>query len=97
MLRVVKGDERGGREIIQEQAETVNRVFSEFATGMSPNQIAHGLNNDQIPGPSGVLWRDTTIRGHIKRGTGILNNELYVGRLVWNAKTHQKAGLVMTS
>ena len=45
MLRVVKGDERGGREIIQEQAETVNRVFSEFATGMSPNQIAHGLNN----------------------------------------------------
>jgi DNA invertase Pin-like site-specific DNA recombinase len=45
VLRVVKGDERGGREIIQEQAETVNRVFSEFATGMSPNQIAHGLNN----------------------------------------------------
>jgi len=52
VLRVVKGDERGGREIIQEQAETVNRVFSEFATGMSPNQIAHGLNNYQIPGPS---------------------------------------------
>ena len=88
--RVVKGDERGGREIIQEQAETVNRVFSEFATGMSPNQIAHGLNNDQIPGPSGGLWRDTTIRGHIKRGTGILNNELYVGRLVWNRQRYVK-------
>ena len=48
MLRVVKGDERGGREIIQEQAETVNRVFSEFTTGMSPNQIAHGLNHDVL-------------------------------------------------
>ena len=82
--RVVKGDERGAREIIPEQAETVQRIFSEFAAGMSPNQIAHGLNNDQIPGPSGQLWRDTTIRGHIKRGTGILNNELYIGRLVWN-------------
>ena len=88
--RVVKGDERGGREIIQEQAETVNRVFSEFATGMSPNQIAHGLNNDQVPGPSGGLWRDTTIRGHIKRGTGILNNELYIGRLVWNRQRYVK-------
>ena len=90
MLRVVKGDERGGREIIQEQAETVNRVFSEFATGMSPNQIAHGLNNDQVPGPSGGLWRDTTIRGHIKRGTSILNNELYIGRLVWNRQRYVK-------
>ena len=29
-------------------------------------------------------WGDTTIRGHVNRGTGILNNELYVGRLVWN-------------
>jgi hypothetical protein len=48
VLRVVKGDERGGREIIQEQAETVNRVFSEFTTGMSPNQIAHGLNHDAL-------------------------------------------------
>ena len=90
MLRVVKGDERGGREIIQEQAEIVNRVFSEFATGMSPNQIAHGLNNDQILGPSGGLWRDKTVRGHIKRGTGILNNELYIGRLVWNRQRYVK-------
>ena len=88
--RVLKGDERGGREIIQDQAETVNRIFSEFVTGMSPNQIAHGLNNDQVPGPSGGLWRDTTIRGHIKRGTGILNNELYIGRLVWNRQRYVK-------
>ena len=88
--RVVKGDERGAREIIPEQAETVQRIFSEFAAGMSPNQIAHGLNNDQIPGPSGQLWRDTTIRGHIKRGTGILNNELYIGRLVWNRQRYVK-------
>ena len=26
----------------------------------------------------------STIYGNAKRGTGILNNELYVGRLVWN-------------
>jgi hypothetical protein len=37
-----------------------------------------------LPGPGGRKWRDSTIRGHIKRGTGIINNELYVGRLIWN-------------
>jgi site-specific DNA recombinase len=37
-----------------------------------------------VPGPFGKAWGDTTIRGHACRGNGILNNELYVGRLVWN-------------
>jgi len=37
-----------------------------------------------VAGPQGKVWTDTTIRGHATRGTGILNNELYVGRLVWN-------------
>ncbi len=32
----------------------------------------------------GRPWRDTAIRGHQSRGTGILNNELYIGRLVRN-------------
>lgn len=27
---------------------------------------------------------DATIYGNWQRGTGILNNELYIGRLVWN-------------
>ena len=30
------------------------------------------------------LWTDSTIRGQTKRGTGLINNELYIGRLVWN-------------
>lgn len=29
-------------------------------------------------------WSFSTISGNWKRGTGILNNELYVGRLIWN-------------
>ena len=37
-----------------------------------------------VPGPDGTLWTDSTLRGHAARGTGIINNELYVGRLVWN-------------
>jgi hypothetical protein len=30
------------------------------------------------------LWTDSTLRGHAARGTGLINNELYVGKLVWN-------------
>ncbi len=37
-----------------------------------------------MPDPCGGQWAATTINGNRDRGTGILNNELYVGRLVWN-------------
>ncbi|CAH1698312.1 hypothetical protein BOSEA1005_11365 [Hyphomicrobiales bacterium] len=33
---------------------------------------------------------DTTIRGQKERGTGILNNELYAGELVWNRCSYVK-------
>jgi site-specific DNA recombinase len=57
---------------------------------VSPKAIAKALNEEQIPGPRGVLWRDTAIRGHRQRGTGILNNELYIGRLIWNRLRYVK-------
>lgn len=75
---------RGGRRINTIEAPIVRRIFEAFAAGKSPRRIAHELNADQIPGPMGRPWRDTAIRGHGCRGTGILNNELYIGRLVWN-------------
>ena len=52
--------------------------------GTVPRAIAYELNKEDVPGPVGHEWRDTTIRGHLLRGTGILNNSLYVGQLVWN-------------
>jgi site-specific DNA recombinase len=48
------------------------------------------LNEEGVRGPFGRPWRDTTIRAHITRGTGILNNELYIGRLVWNRLRYMK-------
>ncbi len=79
---------RGGREVVEAEATIVQRIFSEFAAGKSPRAIARNLNADGIPGPSGKPWRDTTIRGHATRRTGILRNDLYVGRLVWNKQTY---------
>jgi site-specific DNA recombinase len=75
---------RGDREIEEDQAEIIRRIFREFASGKSPRAIAVNLNREGVEGPLGRAWGDTSIRGHVSRGTGILNNELYVGVLVWN-------------
>ncbi|WP_338426374.1 recombinase family protein [Sphingopyxis kveilinensis] len=77
---------RGEREIDPAQALIVERIFREFADGKSPLAIARDLNADGIAGPAGKPWRDTSIRGDVRRGTGILNNELYVGVRSWNHK-----------
>ncbi|WP_171232748.1 recombinase family protein [Ruegeria sp. HKCCA4812] len=74
----------GERVINAAEAEIVRRVLHDFTEGHSPKAIARRLNAEGIPGPRGKLWRDTAIRGHRVRGTGLLNNELYIGRLVWN-------------
>ena len=75
---------RGARSINEAEAAIVRRIFTLFAGGASPIAIAKTLNAEAVPGPEGRAWRDTTIRGHAGRGTGILRNELYIGRLVWN-------------
>ncbi len=75
---------RGDREINEAEAIVVRRVFRDFAAGIAPRTIARTLNEEGVPGPGGKPWGDTTIRGHVKRGTGLVNNELYIGRLIWN-------------
>jgi site-specific DNA recombinase len=80
----------GARKINQAEAAVVVRIFEEYATGRSPRAIAVELNKYGVPGPRGGPWRDTTIRGHITRGAGILNNEMYIGRLVWNRQRFVK-------
>ena len=94
--RVVREmDERGqpatGRRAIDAgEAEVVRRIFREFSAGHSPRAIAMRLNRESVAGPGGRPWGDTTIRGHAARGTGILHNELYIGRLVWNRQRYLK-------
>ncbi len=74
----------GERAINDNQASIVRRIFEEFAMGRSPRAIAGSLNDEGIDGPRGNGWGMSTIYGNWRRGTGILNNELYVGRLIWN-------------
>ena len=74
----------GEREIEPAEAAIVVRILREFVSGVSPEDIAKRLNREHVSGPCGGKWSPSTVHGHHARGTGILNNELYVGRLVWN-------------
>ena len=73
----------GERKIKETEAEIVREIYRRFTAGEGPRAIARALNDRGVPGPFGRPWGDTTIRGHAKKGTGLLNNELYQGRLVW--------------
>ena len=76
---------KGEREIDEAQAKIVRRIFREYALeNKSPKAIAASLNEDGTPCPSGNQWGQSTINGNRRRGTGILNNPLYIGELVWN-------------
>ena len=81
---------RGDRTINDAQAALVRKIFAEYAAGKSPKAIATALNKEGVPGPSGKAWGSSTINGNWRRGTGILNNEMYIGRLVWNRLTYIK-------
>ena len=48
------------------------------------------LNREGIAGPFGGAGVRARSHGNAKRGTGILNNELYVGRMVWNRLRYVK-------
>ncbi|MEA2902762.1 MAG: hypothetical protein QOI12_149 [Alphaproteobacteria bacterium] len=80
----------GERTINTVQAKIVERIFREYAVGESPKAIATGLNADGIPRPAGRGWGPSTIYGNWQRGAGILNNELYIGQIVWNKVSYPK-------
>jgi site-specific DNA recombinase len=76
--------ERGLREPDPAEAAVVRRIFAEYASGRSPRAIARTLNAEGVPGPTGGPWYDATLRGKAGRGSGLLRNPLYAGRMVWN-------------
>jgi site-specific DNA recombinase len=83
----------GNLEIEPQQAEVVRQIFTWYAEGWSSKAIAAELNQRGVPSP-GSKWHRTkrrssgwlfsAIAGDTSRGLGILNNDLYRGRVVWN-------------
>jgi site-specific DNA recombinase len=81
---------RGSRTINAAEAEVVRAIFSRYAAGEAPRRIAFDLNARRIPAPRGAAWSASTLNGNRARGTGVLNNEMYIGRLVWNRLNYVK-------
>jgi DNA invertase Pin-like site-specific DNA recombinase len=88
----------GQIEIHEEQAAIVRQLFEWRAAGWSGKRIALELNGRQIPAPGAAWKRNQDVRsqkrtdgewvrsaiiGDIRRGTGILNNPVYKGEVVW--------------
>jgi site-specific DNA recombinase len=66
---------------------------------MSPLKIVTELNALQVSAPGAAYrrqynrkppWSAAALHGDLTRGTGHLNNPLYVGRYVWNRSRHEK-------
>lgn len=87
-----------GRTINRAEAKIVLRIFKMRRDGASPKTIARTLNEEGIlsPGaswrrrdtgkhrkPTDKGWRSNAITGDPTRGTGILNNCLYNGHVIW--------------
>ena len=93
IVRALRPDgavDTGKRQINRPEAKVVLRIFREYSVGVSPREIAKKLNREGVIGPSGSSWGPSTINGNRERRTGILNNELYIGRIVWNRQRYVK-------
>jgi DNA invertase Pin-like site-specific DNA recombinase len=75
------------------EAEVVRQIFTWYADGCSPQWIANELNRRGVPSPGSTWnretrrrggWHPSAVGGDPKRGIGLLNNEAYIGRRVWN-------------
>jgi site-specific DNA recombinase len=73
---------RGDRSINAKEAEVVRRIFRDYVAGKSPKRIATELNKEGFHAPGGGEWGFSTLNGNAKRGNGILNNEMYIGRMI---------------
>jgi len=65
------------RQINEEQAAMVRRVFELYASGIGMTTIAHRLNQDGVKPPRGRGWAPSGIRE-------MLHRQLYRGVVVWN-------------
>lgn len=76
----------GGKRltIVAEEAAIVREIFAAYGAGGSCQRIAADLNRRAVPSPRGSTWMGSALYGSPAKGSGILNNALYIGRYVWN-------------
>jgi DNA invertase Pin-like site-specific DNA recombinase len=61
--------------IVDQEAEVVRRVFTEYASGRGQRAIVRALNDDRVPTATGGRWQQSRI-------TRMLSNPAYAGKVV---------------
>ena len=82
----IQGEQILGHHLVidQVQAGWVRWMYEHYADGWSVQRLAHELNRLGIASARGGTWAVSAIYGRADRGSGVLNNELYIGKYVWN-------------
>jgi site-specific DNA recombinase len=100
-MRAMAGRATGGKvygynsigQVIETEAAVVREVFERFANGESMKSIVRDLNVRKVPSP-GSTWQRSSRRKDgcwlISTLNPLLQNERYVGRVVWNRSTWVK-------
>jgi DNA invertase Pin-like site-specific DNA recombinase len=81
---IIKTETGSTYQVNESQAETVRFIFEQYASGSSAQKIASMLNSRGIKSPRHNSWAVSAIYGNRNKGSGILNNSLYIGQYVWN-------------
>lgn len=76
--------------IDEDEATHVRWIFEQVASGHTPRWIAHQLNQRGVPSSRGTTWSVSAIVGSSVRGLGMLNNQLYLGKHIWNRSSWVK-------
>ena len=79
-------DPAGGARLVVDpvEAEFVREIFRRYAAGEGMQSIVFDLNRRRIAAPRGGTWAVSALYGSPNKGSGILNNAAYTGRVVWN-------------
>lgn len=73
-------------EVIDTEATWVKRIFEEFKSGTSLEQIAKILNEAKVPKGDANLKKDRLSKWYGSTIKAIITNPVYTGRAVYNAK-----------
>jgi site-specific DNA recombinase len=77
----------GRRMVVDaDEARIVHELFERFADGESVRAIVHNLNSRGLRSARGGTWAVSALQGSEAKRTGMLRNELYIGRVVWNRR-----------
>jgi site-specific DNA recombinase len=86
----VKVEGEGFKRIInEEEAQWVRYIFERFSQGIHSRRIAIELNEKGVKGPRGGTWTGSAIHP-TKKLVGILANEMYNGKKIWNRSVWKK-------